>query len=58
MDLLLTLLILVVAAAIVWWAISSAPIPAPFRWIVNVVIAVIALVILFEYVAPAAHVRL
>lgn len=55
MDLLITLLVLVVAIAIVWWALSQAPIPAPFRWIVNLVIALVALVVLFEFVAPGLH---
>lgn len=51
-HLLLWLLILVVAVGIVWWALSQAPIPPPFRWVVNVVLAIIALFILFEFVAP------
>lgn len=55
MDLLVTLLVIVVAIAIVWWALKTVPIPEPFRWIVNVAIAIVALVILFEYVAPALH---
>lgn len=58
MDLLITLLVLVVAIAIIWWALSQAPIPPPFRWVVNVILAVVALVVLFEYVAPMAHARL
>ena len=49
---LLMLLLIVVAIAIVWWALQQAPIPAPFRWILNVVIAIVALIVLFEYVAP------
>lgn len=55
MDLLITLLVLVVAIAIVWWALSQAPIPPPFRWVVNVILAIIALVVLFEFVAPGLH---
>ena len=55
MDLLhplIWLLLIVVAIAIVWWALQQAPIPAPFRWITNVVLAVVALLLLFEFVAP------
>lgn len=49
---LIWLLLIVVAIAIVWWALSQAPIPPPFRWISNVVLAIVALVVLFEFVAP------
>lgn len=58
MELLITLLVIVVAVAIVWWALNQAPIPPPFRWVVNVALAVVALIVLFEYVAPALHARL
>jgi heme A synthase len=49
---LLMLLLIVVAIAIIWWALQQAPIPAPFRWITNVILAIVALIVLFEFVAP------
>lgn len=58
MGLLITLLIIVCIFGIVWWALSKIPIPPPFRWVVNVILAVIAIVVLLEYVAPGLHTRL
>lgn len=58
---LLWLVLIVVAIGIVWWALQRAPIPPPFRWVIDVLIAIVALVLLFGYVAPmllgAPHLR-
>jgi heme A synthase len=43
-SLLISLLILLVIFAVVWWILSLVPIPPQFRWIANVVIALIFLV--------------
>ena len=51
-TLLINLLIVVAILAIAWWAISMAPIPAPFRWVVAVIFAVIAIVLLLAFVGP------
>lgn len=57
MTLLAGLVVIVLAVAILWWALSTVPLPGPFRWIINVVFALIALWVLFKYVAPALGVR-
>lgn len=49
---LLWLVVIVVAIAIIGWALNQAPIPPPFRWVVNAAIAVLALILLFEFVVP------
>ena len=52
LGLLITLLIVVAVIAIAWWAVSQAPIPPPFRWVVAVIFAIIAIVVLLEFVGP------
>jgi hypothetical protein len=44
LGMLVSLLILVLICAIVWWILSMIPIPAQFRWIVNVIFAIIVLI--------------
>jgi hypothetical protein len=46
LEVLLSLLILVVIFAVVWWIFGMVPVPAEFRWLVNVIIAVIFLIAL------------
>lgn len=46
LEFLLSLLILVVIFAVVWWIFGMVPVPAEFRWLVNVIIAVVFLIAL------------
>ena len=41
LSMLISLLVLVLICAIVWWILSMIPIPAQFRWVVNVIFAII-----------------
>jgi hypothetical protein len=47
-SLLVSLLILILIFAVFWWIVSLIPIPPPFTWIVQVVIAIIFLIALIE----------
>ena len=53
LGLLLNLLFIVVVFAIVWWVLQRAPIPPPFRWVVDAILAVIAIVVLLQFVWPS-----
>src|ERR1700729_753922 len=48
LSLLISLLILILMFAVIWWIISLIPVPPPFVWIVQVVVAVIFLIALIE----------
>jgi hypothetical protein len=52
---LLAMVIIVVAVAIVWWILQQMPLPAQFRWIVNILLGLIALLVLLYFVAPMLH---
>lgn len=54
---LITLLILLAVVAIAWWAIQQMALPQPFRIIAVLVIAVLAIVVLLNYL-PAGGLRL
>ena len=45
LSLLIWFLVLLIVFAIVWWILSMIPIPPQFRWIANVVLAIIFLII-------------
>lgn len=47
-SLLLTVLILCLVLGIAWWAVQHVPLPEPFRWIVVVVFAIIAIILLLS----------
>ncbi|MDR5729426.1 MAG: hypothetical protein RB191_18590 [Terriglobia bacterium] len=47
-GLLVTLLILLIVFAVVWWLASMIPIPAQFRWVVNVLLGLILLILLLS----------
>jgi hypothetical protein len=44
LSLLVSLLILLVIFAVIWWILGMIPIPGEFRWVVNVVVAIIFLI--------------
>lgn len=48
LSILISLLILVIIFAVFWWILGMVPIPAEFRWIVNVIVAVVFLIALIE----------
>ena len=48
MDLLLTLIFWCFIIAVAWFILMRIPIPPPFRWIAEVLFALIVLVILIE----------
>lgn len=59
-GLLVTLLILLIVFAIVWWLASMIPIPPQFRWVVNVLLGLILLILLLSILfggvsVPWAH---
>ena len=43
-GLLISLIILLVIFAVAWWILGMIPVPAEFRWVVNVVFALIFLI--------------
>lgn len=47
-SLLVTLVIICLIMAIAWWVISKVPIPEPFNWVVLVIFALIAIVMLLS----------
>ncbi len=47
-SILISLLILCIILAVFWWILSMIPIPEPFRWVVNVIIAIVFLIALIE----------
>ena len=53
LGLLVSLLILILIFAIAWWILSMIPIPPQFRWIVNVVFAIIILICVISMLTGA-----
>lgn len=53
LGLLVSLIILLVILAVAWWIISMIPIPPQFKWIVQVVFAVIVLILLISLLTGA-----
>jgi hypothetical protein len=51
LGLLVSLLILVLVCGLIWWILGMIPIPPQFRWVVNVIIAVIFLIAIIELLA-------
>jgi uncharacterized RDD family membrane protein YckC len=47
-DLLIWLLVVVAIAGVVFWFIGKVPVPEPFRWIVYLVFAIIAIYLLLQ----------
>ena len=50
MGILITLLVYFCILAIIWWVITQLPLPAPFRLVANVVVAIVAIVMLLSLV--------
>jgi hypothetical protein len=48
LSLLVSILILLVIFAIVWWIASMIPIPPQFRWVVNVLLGLIFLIMIIS----------
>lgn len=49
---LVALLVVLAVIAIAWWAIQQMNLPQPFRIIAVVVVAVLAIVVLLNYLPP------
>ena len=47
-SILLWLIVLLVVFAIVWWIVGQIPIPPQFRWVVNVILGVIFLIVMLS----------
>ena len=45
LSLLVWFIVLIVVFAIVWWIVQQIPIPPQFRWVVNVILGLIFLII-------------
>lgn len=48
LSLLVTLLILLLIFAIFWWILSMIPIPPQFKWIVNVIVGIVFLIMVIS----------
>ena len=46
LTLLLWLIVIVAIFGVAWWALSQIPLPPPFRVVVNIVFAVVAVIVL------------
>lgn len=60
LGLLISLLIVCLILAICWWILSMIPIPPPMVWVVRVIFAIIALIVLLSllfggWTFPAVH---
>lgn len=44
LSVLVSLVILLVVLAVFWWILQQIPIPADFKWVVNVVVGIIFLI--------------
>lgn len=53
MGILLTLLIYLCILAVIWWVITQLPLPAPFRMVANVVVAIVAIFMLVSLLGGA-----
>lgn len=58
MGILINLLIFVVILGLVYWVISIVPLPPPFRLVVQVIFAIIAIIMLLGFVGwvPGYHI--
>lgn len=45
---LITLLVYLCILAIIWWVVTQLPLPAPFRLVANVIVALVAIVMLLQ----------
>lgn len=56
--LLLNLLVLILVLGIIYWVTTIVPLPPPFRIVVNVIMAIIAIVVLLGFVGwvPGWHI--
>lgn len=48
-ELLVSLLIFCLIAGLIWWAISTLPIPEPFRTVMVVILVLIFVLVLLSY---------
>lgn len=53
MSMLVTLIAVVSILGIVWWALTQIPLPQPLRIAVSVIFAIIAIVMLLQFVTGA-----
>lgn len=53
LSLLVGLLILILIFAIVWWIITMIPVPPQFKWVVNVLFAIILLIAVISLLTGA-----
>jgi hypothetical protein len=53
MELLIFALVVVIVAALLIWAVRSIPVPAPFSWIIQVAILVIAALVILMRAMPS-----
>ncbi|HSX78530.1 MAG TPA: hypothetical protein VLQ80_08180 [Candidatus Saccharimonadia bacterium] len=51
-------MIIVGALAVVWWGFNRIALPEPFKTILLVIIALVALAFLYNFVASGGHVHL
>lgn len=57
MGILITLLVYLCILGIIWWAITQIPLPPPFRVVVNVVIAIVAIIMLLSLLGDGVHLQ-
>lgn len=54
-HLLIVFLIICIIFGVVWWALSLIPIPAPFAWVPQVILALIFVLVLAGVLVPLAN---
>lgn len=47
-DLIIWLMVMVAIAGVVFWFLQSVPIPEPFRWVVYLIFAIVAILLLAQ----------
>lgn len=56
METLISLLVILAIIGIVYWAVTQIPLPPPMGMVLNVVIAIVAILLLVQFVGfPSAH---
>lgn len=53
LSLLISIMILLVILALCWWVLAMIPIPPQFKWVVQVVFAIVCLICLFSLLTGA-----
>lgn len=57
METLIALLVILAIIGILWWAVTQIPLPPPVRIAASVIVAIVAVVVLLNYLPGGLHLR-